>query len=292
MKIASTILAAVLATVVSHAEQPVNPRAGDEAKSSIKECTECAHAPCKCGYSPSYYTHYRKKVVTPKMSPEVEIATKATEAEEKQAEENQAEETASAGPKHPPIVAHWTRPRPQPKREVEVEEEKEEIEKEVLEEYVAQLAAYVAAYEGREVLGIAPNRFLGFRWPRKKPLDTPSLVPSPQRPSAVPSLQTNPLSGLERPNSLVEFPTPPSALPRLDPSVSLGFVPGTIAKNPFDPKKKHYRRGGRSHRDGSDRVGRHGGFNRSGGLNRPSPRSVRPRGVGTRRPGISRSRRR
>lgn len=26
------------------------------------KCSKCAHAPCRCGYSPSYYTHYRKPV--------------------------------------------------------------------------------------------------------------------------------------------------------------------------------------------------------------------------------------
>ena len=61
--------------------QPTTVEKGSKKTEANSKCVKCSHAPCKCGYSPSYYTSYRKPV-------------------------NRAER------KPAPVKPHWSRPQP------------------------------------------------------------------------------------------------------------------------------------------------------------------------------------
>jgi hypothetical protein len=80
MKTALPTLAAVLLTCLSGAAKEPAPRVSNN--SAVAACSHCAKSPCHCGFSPSYYTQYRKPI------------RRVT--------------TAFA-----PVTPHWTRPRPE-----------------------------------------------------------------------------------------------------------------------------------------------------------------------------------
>lgn len=56
----SVLTVAVLATLPVAANDSAS---SDSRRTSARSsCSQCSHDPCRCGYSPSYYTHYRKPV--------------------------------------------------------------------------------------------------------------------------------------------------------------------------------------------------------------------------------------
>ena len=84
MKTVLPTLALLVAVVLpSLAAEPTASARRSSAKSVAGECPRCTQAPCRCGFSPSYYTRYRDPVRR-------RLA------------------------KHCPITPHWTRPRPTP----------------------------------------------------------------------------------------------------------------------------------------------------------------------------------
>ncbi len=149
MKSALPILALILSVALTAAgAEPggVSP-ASRSAKAAPGKCSRCAHAPCRCGFSPSYYTNRKKPVRL---------------------------DTA----KHAPIVPHWTRPqrvavRP-PTRGVAPTPRPPGAVPAVA---PRQLLGYAPARRARTA----------YRRPCAAPTRGTTLVPTPRRPRAVPA---------------------------------------------------------------------------------------------------------
>ncbi len=81
MKSALSVLTLVFTALLATGGDPVvnSKSAVQGAKPGTPACSSCSLAPCRCGYSPSYYTHYRGPL-------------------------------RNAGRMPAPVVPHWSRP--------------------------------------------------------------------------------------------------------------------------------------------------------------------------------------
>ena len=174
MKTALSALAVFCTTALAFsAEEPpaaatkTKPTAAQPAK-KVAKCSKCSHAPCRCGYSPSYYTHYRKpvrRVETPKA----------------------------------PVTPHWTRPRaagpvltepvePSPRvaRVVPSVEPKVRLGNDPEVTRQANAAERYRRNTTSNSLLSGPRR--GHVVPQTTKRVSQTIVPSPRRPRAVPSI--------------------------------------------------------------------------------------------------------
>lgn len=148
MKPVLSALALFLTTMFALGE-PAKPRI-------VPACVKCSHAPCQCGFSPSYYTVYRKPL-------------------------------PHADRKAAPVGRHWSRPSPVRRRAVTVQPASKSISQ-------VRSARVVPAPAPNQRLGYVPGRSWSRGVSRKTsarncavPSRSSTLMPTPRRPRAVPS---------------------------------------------------------------------------------------------------------
>ena len=151
MKTALPTLAILLSFTYASLGEPAS-RAPEKraAAAAHKKCGRCAKAPCRCGFSPSYYTQ-RRKAVRPRVA------------------------------RHAPVTPHWTRPRCAPA----VVPNRSLLTSPRVPRVVPSPAPglrlgydHASALQGRPALrrkGTVPSRGT-------------TLVPTPRRPRAVPAI--------------------------------------------------------------------------------------------------------
>lgn len=218
------------------AQKPIDVSpSGPAARVVATKCVKCSHAPCDCGYSPSYYTS-RPRLMRkgPAAAPKVPAA--------------ETKKRANVAKKHAPIVPHWSRPRPVTSLTMTSEPEASPLSEEAkIADYLERLEAYLAYFEGRELPGAAPARKLGFLFKRRDSIAPQTLVPTPRRPGATTGLDLSLVEGSATSNSLVPVPRRPSALASVTPKQSLGFQPGLVGTNPFVRAKSGFKKKPYSH---------------------------------------------